>query len=192
MMAKLQKTVPAGCALTRQKLLRHLIDEREMLLCDAMRIIGNRDRAEDVVQDAAMRCLCSKAIGTDIASPRGFLRRIVRNLALDHRRREISERVTPLELDDDISCDRPSVERQLQDRQTLVRLAEGMMALPAREADILCAHRLGIESQKDIARRYGLSAARINGIIAQTHARLAAYVDAADPLIAEEHDAKPQ
>ncbi|WP_162792093.1 sigma-70 family RNA polymerase sigma factor [Pseudosulfitobacter sp. DSM 107133] len=176
--------------MTRQKLLRHLIDEREMLLCDAMRILGNRDRAEDVVQDAAMRCLSSKAIGADIASPRGFLRRIVRNLALDHRRREISERVTPLELDDELLSDQPSAERQLQDRQALVRLASGMVALPAREADILCAHRLRVESQKDIARRYGLSAARINGIIAHTQARLAAYVDAAEPSGAVEQGAK--
>ncbi|KEJ95247.1 hypothetical protein SUH3_22240 [Pseudosulfitobacter pseudonitzschiae] len=166
--------------MTRQKLLRHLIDEREMLLCDAMRIIGNRDRAEDVVQDAAMRCLSSKAIGTEIASPRGFLRRIVRNLALDHRRREISERITPLELDDDLLCDRPTAETQLQDRQRLGRLAKGLSALPAREADIIFAHRLRVESQKDIARRYGLSPARINGIIAHTQARLAVYVDASD------------
>lgn len=151
-----------------------------MLLCDAMRIIGSRDRAEDVVQDAAMRCLSSKAIGAEIASPRGFLRRIVRNLALDHRRREISERVTPLELDDEVSCDRPTAETQLQDRQRLGRLAKGLMTLPAREADIIFAHRLRVESQKDIARRYGLSPARINGIIAQTHAKLAVYVDALD------------
>lgn len=179
-MAKSQKPVPAGCALTRQKLLRHLIDEREMLLCDAMRIIGSRDRAEDVVQDAAMRCLSSKAIGAEIASPRGFLRRIVRNLALDHRRREISERVTPLELDDELLCDRPTAETQLQDRQRLGRLAKGLMTLPARESDIIFAHRLRVESQKDIARRHGLSPARINGIIAQTHAKLAVYVDAFD------------
>lgn len=177
-----QKTATYGCALTRQKLLRHLVDGREMLLCDAMRIVGSRDRAEDVVQDAAMRCLNSKAIGADIASPRGFLRRIVRNLALDHRRREISECATPLELDDDLSCDRPSAVTQLQDSQRLKRLSEGLVQLPAREVDIIFAHRLRIESQKDIARRYGLSPARINGIISQTHAKLAAYVDAVDLL----------
>ena len=54
----------SGCALTRQKLLHHLTDEREMLLCDAMRIIGSRDRAEDVVQDAAVRCLNSTRHGS--------------------------------------------------------------------------------------------------------------------------------
>lgn len=179
-MAQSQKPVTSGCALTRQKLLRHLMEEREMLLCDAMRIIGNRDRAEDVVQDAAMRCLSSKAIGGDIASPRGFLRRIVRNLALDQRRREVSERATPLELDDDLLCDKPTAETQLQDCQRLVRLAEGLRALSARDTDIIFAHRLRVESQKDIALRYGLSPARVNGILAQTQARLAAYVDAGD------------
>lgn len=179
-MAQSQNNHISGCALTRQKLLRHLVDEREMLLCDAMRIIGSRDRAEDVVQDAAVRCLNSKAIGAEIASPRGFLRRIVRNLALDQLRRDVSERATPLEPEDDLQCDRPNAEKQLQDSQALRRLAGGLARMPARETEIILAHRLGAETQKDIARRFGLSPAGINGIIARTQSALADYVDPPD------------
>ncbi|WP_161489455.1 sigma-70 family RNA polymerase sigma factor [Sulfitobacter sp. EhC04] len=190
-MAQSRESAPSGCAMARQELLRHLIDEREMLLCDAMRIIGNRDRAEDVVQDAAMRCLNSKAIGVEIASPRGFLRRIVRNLALDHLRRELREGAAPLEPGDDLMCDKPTAETQLQDSQRLRRLAEGLMKLPARDTNIIFAHRLRVESQKDIAQRFGLSPARINGIITRSQKMLVAYVNAADANgMADQSDAR--
>ena len=174
-MTQIQKMHPSGCAATRQKLLRHLTDEREMLLCDAMRIIGSRDRAEDVVQDAAIRCLNSAAVGADIASHRGFLRKIVRNLALDQLRRDGRERASPLEPGDELPCTMPSVEKKLSDAQVLQQILKGLATLPEREIHIFLAHRLGFERQKDIAQRLGLSPARINGIISMTHRTLKGY-----------------
>ena len=170
----------SGCALTRQKLLHHLTDEREMLLCDAMRIIGSRDRAEDVVQDAAVRCLNSTSVSMDILNPRGFLRRIVRNLALDQLRRDKREQSVPLALDDDLPCDRPGAEQKLSDTQALQRFAEGLSKLPPRDSQIFLAHRLRFELQKDIALRFNLSPARVNGVISLAHLSLKAYMATGD------------
>lgn len=40
--------------MARQTLLAHLVREREILLRDARRILGSRDRAEDVLQEGSV------------------------------------------------------------------------------------------------------------------------------------------
>lgn len=57
-------------------------------------IVGDRARAEDVVQEAFLRFSPQHAVDASVQRPLGYLYRIVRNLALDlSRRRAIEERV---------------------------------------------------------------------------------------------------
>ena len=161
-----------ACASTRLKLLTYLTKEREILLCDAMRILGSRDRAEDVVQDAAIRCMESRAIAESIDSPRGFVRRMVKNLALDQCRKMTRENITVLEVGEEPPCSRPGVEKQLEAKQALTLVVSQMGNLPPRHRQIFLSHRLEACLQKDLARRFDLSPARINGIVAQTHSLL--------------------
>lgn len=164
-------------AAMRQKLLSHLVDQREILLCDAMRILGSRDRAEDVVQDAAIRCLQSRAITGAVGSPRGLVRRMVQNLALDQRRREQRENATPFEPGEEPPCNRPNAEGRLAEREILLQVVEEIDTLPIRDRQIFLKHRLESQPQKDIARHLGLSPARINGIVGKIHSRLRQMVD---------------
>lgn len=67
---------------------------RAALIEYALPIVGDRGRAEDVVQEAFMRFSPQEAIDADVQRPLGYLYRIVRNLALDlTRRRAAEERV---------------------------------------------------------------------------------------------------
>lgn len=57
-------------------------------------IVGDRARAEDVVQEAFLRFSPQQGLDASVQRPLGYLYRIVRNLALDlSRRRAIEERV---------------------------------------------------------------------------------------------------
>lgn len=145
--------------------------ERELLLCDAMRILGSRDRAEDVVQDAAVRCLNSSAIAGDLDSPRGMLRRMVRNLALDHMRRQSRENTVGYEGFDPV-CSAPSADQKLADRQRLGILIDALHALPESHRRVFLNYRLNARRQNEIARELGLSPARIHAIISRTHEKL--------------------
>ncbi|MBC9247576.1 sigma-70 family RNA polymerase sigma factor [Paracoccus sp. 11-3] len=172
-----------ACAAARLKLLSYLVNEREVLLCDAMRILGSRDRAEDVVQDAAIRCMESRAIADQINSPRGFVRRMVQNLALDQCRRSAREKIVVLEPGEELPCSRPNTERQMEAKEDLARVVSQMDNLPPQHRRIFLSHRIDDCLQKDVARRFGLSPARINGIIAQTQTQLlAALQDDPAPL----------
>lgn len=61
------------------------------LLAYALRLLGEREPAEDVVQDAFMKL---HAQFTDVREPRRWLFRTVHNLALNHRRE--ASKVVPL------------------------------------------------------------------------------------------------
>jgi RNA polymerase sigma-70 factor (ECF subfamily) len=158
-------------AAARRNLLAHLIHERELLLCDAMRILGARDQAEDVLQEAAIRCLNSPAIHPEIDCLRAMLRRIVRNLALDQQRRHARSGGDTSALAEP-ACLRPGPEQSLADRQSLQAVLGTLRTLPPRHQRIFRTHRLGARHQNEIARDEGLSPARVHAIIVETHARL--------------------
>ena len=117
-------TAPPACAATRARLMRHLIEDRHLLLCEALRVLGRRDRAEDVMQDAALRCLESHAIPDRIDSAPGFLRRMVRNLAIDQLRREARQPTETLEPDLDCASPADDPAGRLAGRQALRVVAE--------------------------------------------------------------------
>lgn len=64
---------------------------RAALVEYALPIVGDRARAEDVVQEAFMRFSPQQALDSDVQRPIGYLYRIVRNLALDLTRRRAAE-----------------------------------------------------------------------------------------------------
>lgn len=169
----------SACADTRRKLLDHLVRERELLMCDAIRILGSRDRAEDVVQDAALRCLKSRAIGDEVVCPGGMLRRMVRNLALDHLRRQGREE-TGAEDSLDPVCPAPPAEQRLAARQQLTALIDAMETLPDSHRRVFLDHRLNARRQNQIARDMDLSPARIHAIIRRTQEKLSEKMRAFD------------
>ncbi len=78
--------------------LHHFLENREALINQARKIVGDRARAEDVVQDAWERFAGSAGRdGNDNAvdKPVAYLRRIVRNLAIDLSRRQTVENAHP-------------------------------------------------------------------------------------------------
>lgn len=136
------------------------IAHRRKLVNYANGIIGDPGRAEDVVQEAYMR-FRTAAKGRLLEEPVGYLYRIVRNLALDRRRRlTMEDRHIQGGIEQTaagMAEDRPSPEDEVIARQELRRVMGAIAELPERTRIALEMHRLGGCTLKEIAEHLGIS-----------------------------------
>lgn len=155
----------------RWLLLNHLMQNRDMLLCDAMRIVRSQDCAEDVLQDAAVRCLTSRAVKERPDNPCGFLRRMVRNIALDHYRKHIRE--IPCDaFADELVCPSTPVEQRLVAHEDRTHLARAIGELCPKRRRVFVDVRLKGKPQKETARDMSLSPSRIHALLQSAEAQL--------------------
>jgi RNA polymerase sigma factor (sigma-70 family) len=125
------------------------------LVTYAVSIVGENDRAEDIVQDAYLKF--SGAMAEELReNPVGYLYRIVRNLALDHCRRvQFEKDLFAHSMDDSLSADvpedKPTLEQQVDVERKLKRLQLAFEELPERTRIAVEMHRLGGYKLRDIA-----------------------------------------
>jgi RNA polymerase sigma-70 factor (ECF subfamily) len=147
-------------------LLQVLLSQRSDLVETARRVVRCGARAEDVVQDVALK-VCQNGVAAEIADAAGFLRRMVRNAAIDAVRQSGREcrRNAPSDAGDTVPapCDCPL--RRLEGRQSLERAIAALDQAPARTREAFLAHRLDGVPQKDIAARVGVSPTLVNFMI---------------------------
>lgn len=136
------------------------LEHRGELVNYASGIIGDRSRAEDVVQEAYLR-FADAAARRLLEEPVSYLYRIVHNLAFDGVRRLSLENrhIKPGggPSAHEVAEERPSPEAELIARQELDRVLAAMAALPERTRLALEMHRLGGFKLKEIAQRLGIS-----------------------------------
>ncbi len=136
------------------------LEHRGELVNYASGIIGDRSRAEDVVQEAYLR-FADAAARRLLEEPVSYLYRIVHNLAFDGvRRLSLENRHIKLGAGPsahEVPEERPSPEAELIARQELDRVLAAMAALPERTRLALEMHRLGGFKLKEIAARLGIS-----------------------------------
>jgi RNA polymerase sigma-70 factor (ECF subfamily) len=143
---------------------------RSALVNYASGITGDLSRAEDVVQEAYLRF--SEVAGRRLLDqPLGYLYRIVRNLALDGRRRQAHEsRYVSSEAEVDISQaaeERPSPEAQAGDRAELQVVLDALAELPERTRRALEMHHFEGCKLKEIADRLGISVTLAHGLVCE-------------------------
>lgn len=134
----------------------------------ASAIVGDRARAEDVVQEAWLR-FGAAAENRALEEPVGFLYRIVRNLAVDGRRRLTREGRT-VDADReavDAPLDYPSPEAEAVAREELRLLRVALAELPERTRIALEMRRFGGFKLKEIAARLGVSITVAHEIVAE-------------------------
>jgi RNA polymerase sigma-70 factor (ECF subfamily) len=141
------------------QLLTLFLAHRGALVTYARGILRDHAHAEDVVQEAYLR-LTDAAGPRAIEEPQGYLYRIVRNLAVDGRRRARPEAdETQLSA---IAADRPSPEAEALHRDQLRVVNAALAELPERGRIALEMHRLQGCKLREIADHLGIS-------ITQTH-----------------------
>lgn len=143
---------------------------RRELVNYASGIVGDRARAEDVVQEAYLRF--SEATARRLLEePLGYLYRIVRNLALDGRRRQVHEErfLSPAEAVDlsQAAEARPSPEAEAVDRDELQLVMAALAELPERTRLALEMHRFGGLKLREIAERLGISVTLAHTLVAE-------------------------
>ncbi|MDE1146586.1 MAG: sigma-70 family RNA polymerase sigma factor [Azospirillaceae bacterium] len=142
---------------------------RAALVAYACGITGNQASAEDVVQDAWLR-LHQAEPARALDRPLNYLYRIVRNLAIDGRRRARLERAWG---DDDLASiaervpsDAPSPENAVQASGELRQLLSALDELPERTRRALILHRAEGRTLKEVAAALGISVGLAHGLVA--------------------------
>tara|TARA_R110000824_G_scaffold11757_5_gene51637 strand:- start:1372 stop:1911 length:540 start_codon:yes stop_codon:yes gene_type:complete len=160
---------------------------RAALVNYATPIVGDRMRAEDIVQEAFIKFV--PADGTSppaIEQPVAYLYRIVRNLALDLTRRRAMEtrrQAEPEPLWWMLPATPRTPEEETLHQDDLVRVRAALDHLSPRDRQIVAMHRFGGYTMLEIAGRFGLSEASVHRILRR------AMVDIARRLAAPTDDA---
>lgn len=137
---------------------------RSALIDYASRIVGNRSQAEDLVQEAWLR-FDNAAHGQRVDHPRGYLFRIVRNLALDLRRTKGYAAASDNGRLDEIPAATASPEQTALHREQLRILGEAIAELPERTRIAFYMYRIEGKSLKEIARHLGVSQVRVHQLV---------------------------
>ena len=140
---------------------------RAALVDYAARIVGSREAAEDLVQEAWLR-VDGLAVSQTMEHPRGYIYRIVRNLAFDAVRRTNFERRLFIQNDDvarTVSDALASPEASLSHRQELAIVMEALEELPERTREAFSLYRIQGLKLKDVAERLEISVALAHALV---------------------------
>ncbi|MDR6150239.1 sigma-70 family RNA polymerase sigma factor [Sphingomonas sp. SORGH_AS_0742] len=149
-------------------------DQRRRLIAEASRVTGDPDAAEDVVQEAWLK-LAQRGPERPVGEPIGYIRRVVRNLAIDaYRQRRRQERIMPPDLDgesDRVAAAAADAEQAAIAAQQLAIVAAELrrMSPPMRRAVEM--HRLSGVPLREIAAELGVSITTAHSLVIEGVAR---------------------
>jgi RNA polymerase sigma factor (sigma-70 family) len=148
-------------------LLQAFVDNRSILVKIAARITGCRSRAEDVVQDAFFRLGAAPQITSSFKAQLSYLFQIVRNLAIDHYRKQAMELKYSGSEEEGLNVviQNASPEATHINLAALEHIAEALNELPQRTRYAFEMYRLHGVPQKDIAKELGVSPTLVNFMI---------------------------
>lgn len=156
------------------KLLGAYLLSRPSLIESAAAIVGCRQRAEDLVQDAYLR-FHDNGVDHGVRQPVAYLFQIVRNLAVDHSRRQ---RLESRHVASDAHAAADAANQHDPERIALNRESLDIVASALRELPSACRlafemHRLRGLTHKQIAAQLGISSSLVDKHIrrALTHCR---------------------
>jgi RNA polymerase sigma-70 factor, ECF subfamily len=153
----LDELIAAACGGDRAALNRLLTDARPRLVAVALRIVRDRDDAEDVVQEALLKVCRSLTRFEGRSAFSTWLHRIVVNAALDRLRRHQARRETSADDDDRDQAstdliDEQTPERVVSRRETGATVRGALARLSSAHREVLVLREFDGESYRDLAR----------------------------------------
>ena len=143
------------------------------------RFLSRAQDIEDVSQEAFLKAFAAEAT-QPVLAPKAFLFRIAKNLALNERARFVNSRTGPFDGGDEgaaaVPSDAPSAEDQTMAREKLALFCEAISALPPQCRQVFLLRKVQGYSQKEIARRTGVSVSTVEKHIALGLVRCSAYL----------------
>jgi RNA polymerase sigma factor (sigma-70 family) len=156
--------------------------ENEMALKRFLRrFIKSREGADDLAQEAFLRAFAAESDRV-IVSPKAFLFKVARNLALNELARQSSAAIEPLgdfegqEVLEDSS--QAAVDDAVDGRERIRMLARAIAALPPQCAKVFILRKMQGLSQKEIAARLDISVRTVENHVALGLVRCKAYMRA--------------
>ena len=160
----------------QDKTLALFMAHRGALVSYANGIVGDRARAEDVVQEAFLRFASAREKSEEaVERPPAYLYRIVRNLAIDRtRQRTREERQQGEEPVWWMLPDTPRTpEQEVLHRQELARIAEALEALSPEARLAVEMHRFGGYTLSEIADRLNISVPTAHRLVRDAMVKIA-------------------
>ena len=160
-LADLDELIAAACGGDRAALNRLLADARPRLVAVALRIVRDRDDAEDVVQEALLKACRSLTRFEGRSAFSTWLHRIVVNAGLDRLRRHQARHERPLgdderepaRVDGDADLvDEQTPERLVSRRETGAAVRGALARLSPSHREVLVLREFDGESYRDLAR----------------------------------------
>ena len=145
------------------------------------RFIKSREGADDLAQEAFLRAFAAESQHS-IVSPKAFLFKVARNLALNELARQASATTEPLgdfegqEVLEDSS--QVAADDAVDDRKRIRVLARAIAALPPQCAKVFILRKMQGLSQKEIAARLNISVRTVENHVALGLVRCKAYMRA--------------
>lgn len=146
-------------------LLQLYADNRTSLTRFAIRLTRSHSDAEDIVQDAFFRLSSASSAAPSPKSQLSYLFQIVRNLSVDHYRKQSRIKKNHDISDVDVAISKNCPEVSYRDTQTLNQIDTALAELPERTRYAFERHRIHGISQKEIARELSVSNTLVNFMI---------------------------
>lgn len=142
------------------------IAHRLQLRGAAQKIVGQRELADEVTQEAYFK-LTDAALSAKVQQPLAYCFQVVRNLAIDHRRR-MSFEANVFTAEDEgmhVPASQATPEQYAISRQNLGLIDKVLESLPMRTRQAFEMYRINGQTQRDIGQALGVSAALVNAMI---------------------------
>lgn len=144
----------------------------------ARALAGNRDDADDLVQDTLERAWAKSALWRGVADMRGWLFGIMHNLHVDGVRRP---RVATQSIDDDTP--EVAIAPTQGERLAVLDLQAALDLLPIEQKEIVLLVALEDMAYADVAKTLGIPIGTVMSRLSRGRERLRALMDGRDPPV---------
>jgi RNA polymerase sigma-70 factor, ECF subfamily len=141
-----------GVPLSDESLLRTFNDLRDELVSTLMFMLGNRDDAQDVAQDAFLKCWRARETIAEVQNLRAWIFRVGLNAAKDQQRSAWNRRAKPFMGEEGMLPGREATPGQtLEDCEDIERLRQAILELRQEEKEVFLLRQNGNLTYEQIA-----------------------------------------
>ncbi|HYH22681.1 MAG TPA: RNA polymerase sigma factor [Azospirillum sp.] len=137
-----------------------------------LRVVGNADLAEDVVQETLLRAITSAAGFAGRSKPLTWLSAIALNVLRDHYRRPATRAEADAVALEEMPADGDDVVLVLMRDEMGACIADHLLALPDRQREVLTLHDVGGASHAEVAEALGVAEGNARVLLHRARAAL--------------------